>query len=235
MKVVLITSLENAFDRKLAAAFAHNDGQNEYKVYAIHGEEQSAGPYTAARIDGVTLLPHDLTDAVHALQKDSGHIDIYIDVSDKRSPADDFTVRGVVNDKVIHELYEANVIRPMALLEAFLPLLEAGEGKRLCYITPAEASINETRATDGFGYRMAKAALHNFLQITRNVLVPKGYTLRAYDPMQGKIPPEVPPEAAAEAALNYFTRRRGIERGDPLRDDEDNLVFRDAYGRQHPW
>jgi hypothetical protein len=78
---------------------------------------------------------------------------------------------------------------------------------------------------------MAKAGLHNFLQITRNVLAPKGYTIRAYDPMHGKVTAEM----AAEAAFNYFTRRRGNERGDALRDDEGNLVFRDAYGRQHTW
>jgi len=78
---------------------------------------------------------------------------------------------------------------------------------------------------------MAKAALHNFLQITRNVLAPKGFTMRAFDPSRN----EVPAEAAAQAALNYFVRRRANERGDGRRDDEENLVFRDAFGRQHAW
>jgi len=221
MNVVLITGLDNVFDESLAAAFARGDGRNGYTVYAM-GEQP---------IDGVILLPPGLREAADTLQKDSGHIDIYIDVSDRRSPSDDFTVRSGLNDKVIHELYEANVIRPMAMLEAFLPLLENGAGKRLCYLTATEASINETRGIDGFGYKMAKAALHNFLQITRNALAPRGYTIRAFDPVRR----EMCPQMAAEAALNYFTRRRGIERGDALRDDEGNLVFRDAYGRQHPW
>jgi NAD(P)-dependent dehydrogenase (short-subunit alcohol dehydrogenase family) len=140
-------------------------------------------------------------------------------------------VRDGLNDKVMRELYDANVTRPMALLETFLPLLESGEGKRLCFLTSAQASINETCAIDGYGYKMAKAALHNFLQITRNVLAPKGFTIRAFDPSRN----EVPAKAAAQAALNYFVRRRGVERGDERRDDEGNLVFRDAYGRQHPW
>jgi len=217
MKAVLITGLEKIFDIKLADAFAR-DG---YKVYAM-GEE---------KIEGVDLLPLDFKEAAGAIQKDGGHIDIYIDVSDERSLADTFNVRSGINDKVIHDLYDANVIRPMAMLEAFLPLLEAGEVKRLCFLTAAEASINETRGIDGLGYKMAKAGLHNFLQITRNVLAPKGYTIRAFDPMHR----EASPQAAANTALNYFTRNRGVERGDPLRDDEGNLVFRDAYGRQHPW
>jgi len=219
MKVVLITRLEKTFDIKLTAAFARND----YKVYAMGGLPE--------KIEGVTLLPQDLKEAASFIQKECGHIDIYIDVSDERSPSDTFNVRSGINDKVIHDLYDANVTRPMAMLETFFPLLEAGEFKRLCFLTSAEASINETRAIDGLGYKMAKAGLHNFLQITRNVLAPKGYTIRAFDPMHR----EVSPHAAANAALNYFTRRRGIEGGDPLRDDEGNLVFRDAEGRQHTW
>jgi len=217
MKVVLITGLKNDFDKELAAAFAHDD----FKVYAMGND----------KIDGVTLLPPEMKEAAAALQKESGHIDIYIDVSDERSQFDNFTVRSGLNDKVMRELYDANVTRPMALLETFLPLLESGEGKRLCFLTSAQASINETRGIDGYGYKMAKAALHNFLQITRNVLAPKGYTIRAFDPSRD----EVPAEAAAQSALNYFVRRRGVERGDERRDDEGNLVFRDAYGRQHPW
>jgi len=217
MKVVLITGLKNDFDKALAAAFA----QADFKVYAMGCE----------KTEGVTLLPSEMKEAAAALQKESDHIDIYIDVSDERSPSDNFTVRDGLNDKVMRELYDANVTRPMALLETFLPLLESGEGKRLCFLTSAQASINETCAIDGYGYKMAKAALHNFLQITRNVLAPKGFTIRAFDPSRN----EVPAEAAAQAALNYFVHRRGVERGDERRDDEGNLVFRDAYGRQHPW
>jgi NAD(P)-dependent dehydrogenase (short-subunit alcohol dehydrogenase family) len=207
--VVLITALTKDFDKKLAAVFAREG----YKVFAIGNE----------KIDGVTLLAPDL----NTLQ--SSCIDIYIDVTDERSEADNFNVRDGINDDVMRELYEANVIRPMAMLEKFFPFLEKGKGKRLCYLTSTEASINETRGTDGYGYKMAKAGLHNFLQITRNVLAPKGYTLRVFDPCLK------PDEISAQAAFNYFTRRRGIERGDPQRDDEGNLVFRDAYGRQHSW
>jgi hypothetical protein len=98
-------------------------------------------------------------------------------------------------------------------------------------LTRADASINETYRIDHFGYIMSKAALHQFLQMTRNKLAPKGYTFRAFDLMNG----EVLPEAAAESAFNYIVRRRGTENNDHLRDDEENLVFRDAQGRQHSW
>ena len=217
MKIVLITGLKKEFDKKLAFAFVRED----YKVFAIGAEE----------FNGVTLLPSDLNTAAGIIKKDSNNIDIYIDVSDERSVSDNFNVRSGINTQVIRELYDANVIHPMEILEAFFPLLEAGKGKRICYLTSSQASINETRDTEGYGYRMAKAGFHNFIQITRNVLAPKNYTIRVFDPMFN----EISAEASAEAAFNYFTRGRGVERGDALRDDENNIVFRDAYGRQHSW
>lgn len=217
MKTILITGQKKEFDKKLASAFAREN----YKVFAMGSK----------KIDGITLLCDDQKKAAAAIQKETGLIDIYIDVSDERNETDTFNVRTGINNEIMRELYNANVIRSMAMLEVFFPLLEAGEGKRICYLTSAQASINEARGTEGYGYAMAKAALHNFLQITRNALALKGFTIRAYDPIQQ----EVSPEAAAEAAFNYFTRRRGIERGDAIRDDETNLVFRDAYGRQHSW
>jgi len=217
MKIVLITELNKDFGKKLAVVFI----REKFKVYTV-GKE---------KIDDVVCLPKDLKEAAAIVQKESGCIDIFIDTSDERSPLDNFNVRTGINGDIIHKLYDANVIRPMAMFEAFFPLLEAGGEKRLCWLTSAEASINETFGTDGYGYKMAKAGLHNFLQITRNTLAPKGYTIRTFDPLYN----DVSPELAAEAAFNYFTRRRGIEHDDDKRDDEYNLVFRDAYGRQHSW
>ena len=217
MKVVLITDLKKDFDKKLAEIFVREN----YKVFAI-GSEQ---------LNGVTLLPSDLKEAAAIIQKESGLIDIYIDVSDERSAQDNFNIQSGINDQVMRDIYDANVTYPMAKLEVFFPLLETGSGKRICYLTSAQASLNETKETDGYAYKMAKAGLHNFLQITWNVLSPKNYTFRVFDPMSG----EVNAESSAESAFNYITRARGVERGDVRRDDENNLVFRDAYGRQHSW
>lgn len=217
IKNVLITGLKKEFDKKLVEVFVREG----YKVFAL-GDE---------KIDEVFPLSFDLKETAEKIFKDTGSIDIYIDVSDEHGDSDMFDVRTGIDDKVMRELFDANVTRPMAMLEAFFPLLEAGNVKRICYLTSAQASINETRDTNGYGYKMSKAALHNFLQITRNALAPKNYSMRVFDPSFITVPAQV----AAEAAYNYFTRGRGVERGDPLRDDENNLVFRDAFGRQHSW
>ena len=158
-------------------------------------------------------------------------IDLYIDVSNEAGVADTFTIREGLDEKEINRVYKANVLKPMRRFEKYLPLLDAGEGKRVCFLTTSEASINETRDTDGYAFKLSKAALYNFIQMASNKLTPNGYTWRVFDPMVG----EVDAKASAEAAFNYFTRRRGTENNDNLRDDENRLVFRDALGREHTW
>ena len=217
MKTVLITCQDKIFDEKLAAIFIREG----FDVFAI-GEKP---------IKGVTLLPLDAKEAAAMFREKAEKLDFLLDTTDSCDREDDFTARDGINGAVVERVYRQNVLRPMALLEAFLPLLDSGEGKRLFYLTRAEASINETRRIDHYGYNMGKAALHQFIQMTRNKLAPKGYTFRAFDPLEK----ELSPEAAAEGAYNYITRRRGTENNDPMRDDEENLVFRDALGRQHSW
>jgi NAD(P)-dependent dehydrogenase (short-subunit alcohol dehydrogenase family) len=220
--VVLISCLNTLFDEKLATAFAREG----FRVFAM-GDKP---------IEKVTLLPFDVNEAAAALKAQAGKLDFLVDTTDVCHSGDTFTVRDGINGDIVEQVFRQNVLRSMALLEAFLPLLDEGEGKRLFYLTRAEASINETRRSDHFGYNMSTAALHQFMQMTRNKLAPKGYSLRAFDPMDAPVNAGgVSPEAAAESAYNYITRRRGTENNDPMRDDEDNLVFRDAQGRQHSW
>ncbi|WP_461255701.1 Rossmann-fold NAD(P)-binding domain-containing protein [Treponema sp. R80B11-R83G3] len=216
-KTALVTCLDTLFDETLAAIFAREGLQ----VFAIGNKP----------IENVTLLPADLYEAAATLKEKTGKLDFLLDATDSLSPKDTFTVRDGIDVKVIEQAYRQNVLVSMAILEAFLPLLDQGEGKRLFYLSRADATINETRRIDHFAYNMSKAALHQFIQMTRNKLAEKGYTFRVFDPMTG----EVPPEASAESAYNYITRRRGTENHDPRRDDEENLVIRDAQGRQHSW
>jgi NAD(P)-dependent dehydrogenase (short-subunit alcohol dehydrogenase family) len=216
-KTALVTCTDTAFGEILSAIFAREG----FHVFALG----------AKPIEKVMLLPLDPYEAAAALKEKTGKLDFLLDTTDVLSPKDTFTVRDGIDRAVVEQVYRQNVLAGMALLEAFLPLLDQGEGKRLFYLTRAQASINETRSIDHFAYNMSKAALHQFIQMTRNKLAPKGYTFRVFDPLDG----EVSPEVAAESAYNYITRRRGTENHDPLRDDEDNLVFRDAQGRQHSW
>jgi len=220
--IVLVTSVDSPFAEKLAALFAREGA----RVFAL-GEKP---------VEQVTLLPFDANAASAALAEQAGKLDFLVDTTDFRHPGDTFSARDGIDGAIVEQVFRHNVLRSMSILEAFLPLLDKGAGKRLFYLTRAGASINETRDTNHFGYNMSKAALHQFIQMTRNKLAPQGYTFRVFDPLDHVASLEaVAPEAAAESAYHYITRRRGIENNDPNRDDEDNIVFRDAQGRQHAW
>lgn len=89
-----------------------------------------------------------------------------------------------------------------------------------------------SEATSGYGHHMAKAALNQILTITKNALLPKGYTFRLFDPLTNTYPAQ----KAAAAAYVYFTRDRFDDGpGQPSRNDEQNLIVRDALGRELPW
>jgi len=158
-------------------------------------------------------------------------VDIYIDVSNLRDKADNFSIRDGLDEKVIRRVYKANVLQPMKLLEKYLPYLDKGKDKRLCFLSGADASINETRDKTGYAYKTSKAAMHNLFMIAWNTLEKDGYTFRVYDPLAD----EVNAKAAAEGAFTYFTLKRGTENDDPQRNDENRLVMRDSLGREHTW
>ena len=214
METVLITGAAGDFEKFLAEAFIREG----YDTYRLGGA-------------GKGSLSENLTEARAELLGKTDKIDIYIDTADARDSGDAFTIKDGLDESVIRKLYEKNVLRPMRAMETFLPLLDAGKGRRVCFLTSAEASVNETEAVSGFGYNLSKAAMHNFFQMVSNKLTPFGYTMRVYDPRINK----ASPRDSAEGAFSYFTRRRGTEGFNPLRDDETRLVFRDAFGREHAW
>jgi len=213
--IVLLSSMEKPFDEKLAEVFVREN----YTVYAM----ASNAPLN------VRKLSSDPLTAAKELGEDSGRLDFLLDTTDISDPEDRFTIRDGINFSLTEEVFKKNVVFSMSVLEAFLPLLEQGYGKRLFYLSSINASINHTKSQDHFAYNMSKAALHQFIQMTRNKLLGKGYSYRIFDPLYS----EIDPSLAAEAAFNYISRRRGIE--GPQRDDEDNIVLRDAYGRLHSW
>ena len=223
MMTVFITGIANKFDVELARIFA----ENGYKVYA---GDSGMGREAEAFAELVHFNPDDsesIDKACGQLLQNPGHIDLYIDTSDYKSPGDNFTVSDNIDYDVMQEVYTANVLRTIAMYEGFFPLMKNGKLKRYCFITSAKASINHCADIAGYAYNMSKAGLHNFLQIAKNKLMPDGFTFRAFDPSSG----ELPENSASRSAFNYFTRRRAVEG----RDDEPKLAIRDAFGRQHSW
>jgi NAD(P)-dependent dehydrogenase (short-subunit alcohol dehydrogenase family) len=140
---------------------------------------------------------------------------------------------GEIDEEAMHRAYDVNAIGPIRMVDAFMPLTEAGM-RRLAFVSSEAGSIAHSHRQAQLGYCMSKAALNMAVKVMFNRLRPEGYTFRLYHPgwmrtyMSGKKNPnaDMEPEEAAACALPIFL-------GD--RQDEDHLVLVDYQGQVWPW
>lgn len=158
-------------------------------------------------------------------------IEYFIDVTDAAVPGDDKKAGEGIDAAAAAEAYRKNVCEPLARLSEALPGMVGR--KRICFLNSVRSSINLSTETSGYGRNMSRAALNLILVLSKNGLVEEGYTFRLFDPLEGTVPPEL----AANSAMGYFTRDRFVDdEWDGLgRNDELNLIIRDALGRELPW
>lgn len=158
-------------------------------------------------------------------------IEYFIDTTDAYVEGDDKKVGEGIDMAAAALAYRKNVCEPLAKLEKVLPWM-VGK-KRICFLNTVKSSINLSEETAGFGHNMSKAAINLILSLTKNGLIKRGYTFRLFDPMAG----QVDAMRAARVACGYFMRDRFCD--DPTdglgRVDEENLIVRDALGREIPW
>ena len=162
------------------------------------------------------------------------HIDVLINNAGVTSPAVRRPIREPQDYSEMQRLYDVNTLGPLRVVEAFLPLMDRGSLKRLCFVSSEAGSIARAQRTAWFGYVMSKAALNMEARILFNALRPEGYTFRVYHPgwirsymggtkaTEGTFEPE---EAAARAIPIFFGPR----------EDEDRLVMVDCDGNEWPW
>ena len=144
------------------------------------------------------------------------------------------TIRETQNYSDMQRIVNVNTLGPLRVVQAFLPLMDAGTGKRLCFVSSEAGSVGASTRQGWFGYCMSKAALNMAVKNLHNELYPEGYTFRLYHPgwmrsylggvkaQQG----DMEPEEAAEKALPILLSSRA---------DESRLVLVDYRGREWPW
>ena len=130
-----------------------------------------------------------------------------------------------------------NALGPARLTEIFLPLLDKGGIKRLCFVSSEVSCISlmKHRAGSSYPYPMSKSSLNMAVRLMYNLLFPQGYTFRLFHPgwMKRQMPDGSlsefaaydPAQTAAHAA-GYFET--------PLKD-EHRLVMYDYMGQEWPF
>jgi len=133
--------------------------------------------------------------------------------------------------------FRVNALGPVHLVEHYLPFLDKGDIKRLCFISSEVSCITLMKHRPGgsYPYPMSKSSLNMGVRLMHNLLFPQGYSFRLYHPgwmkrqMQDSTLSELaaldPAETAAHAAKYFET---------PLRD-EHRLVMYDYLSQEWPF
>jgi len=172
--------------------------------------------------------------AADTIKSHTGHLDVVISNAAVTSETIFATIREPQDYDEMHRIYDVNALGALRVVEAFLPMMEMGNSKRLCFISSEAGSIGRIDRTSWFGYCMSKAALNMGIKILFNDLHPSGYTFRVYHPgwvrsyMHGKknLDTDLEPEEAAEYAIPILLNDQ---------EDEDRLVMVDYEGKEWPW
>jgi NAD(P)-dependent dehydrogenase (short-subunit alcohol dehydrogenase family) len=186
------------------------------------------------------ILPLDISsiESARAAAQEAGKytaaIDLMINNAGVISPSKYRTIREAQDYTEMHRLYDVNALGPLRVVEAFLPLMECGSLKRLCFVSSEAGSIARSYRNAWYSYCMSKTALNMGVSILFNHLHPEGFTFRLYHPgwmrsyMGGtkNLEADLEPEQAAAYALPFFIEPRS---------DEDHLVLVDYQGREYPW
>jgi len=131
--------------------------------------------------------------------------------------------------------FRVNALGPALMVENFLPLMNKGKMKRLCFISSEVSCIllMKYRAGSSYPYPMSKSSMNMGIRLMHNLLYPQGYSFRLYHPgwmkrqaTDGTLSEWAmldPADTAAHCA-KYFETPLG---------DEQRLVMYDY--RSHEW
>jgi NAD(P)-dependent dehydrogenase (short-subunit alcohol dehydrogenase family) len=191
-------------------------------------------------LETLHLIPLDISSmesvrtAAETVRTHADHLDVLINNAGVTSETSGFTIREPQDYNEMHRMYDINALGALRTVETFLPLMDQGQTKRLCFVSSEAGSIGRSERTSWFGYCMSKAALNMGVKILFNDLHPAGYTFRVYHPgwvrsyMHGEknMDATLEPEEAAAYAIPYFLNNQ---------ENENRLMMIDYEGKEWSW
>jgi len=133
--------------------------------------------------------------------------------------------------------FRINALGPAHMVEYFLPLLDKGSTKRLCFVSSEVSclSLMKHRAGNSYPYCMSKSSMNMGVRLMHNLLHPQGYTFRLYHPgwMKRQMTDgtfsefaQLDPADTAAHAVKYFEKPLG---------DEHRMVMYDYLDQEWPF
>jgi NAD(P)-dependent dehydrogenase (short-subunit alcohol dehydrogenase family) len=177
-KTILITGCSSGIGGALAREF-RNRG---HRVYATARHKAGLASLEAEGIRGLVLDVNDdgaNNSAIETLTREAGHLDVLVNNAG-------FGQIGAVVDLTREDLrrqFETNVIAPVALISAAMPLLRAAVAENGSAVVANVGSIVEFLTTPFLGaYCASKVALHSLTDALRMELAPFGINVVAIQP-----------------------------------------------------
>jgi NAD(P)-dependent dehydrogenase (short-subunit alcohol dehydrogenase family) len=247
-----LTALVTGADRGLGLALCADLLDKGWRVFA--GQFMADWPELSelrSRYDAeqLTLVPLDVgdtasvTDAAALVTRQCECLDMLISNAGINPQDQKLSIHEPLEYATMLRSYDVNALGALRTVGSFLPLLDRGSMKRLCFVSSEAGSIARSHRSSWFGYCMSKAALNMGASILFNDLRPAGYSFRVYHPgwirsyITGKRNPtaDLEPAEAARRALLYFLANSAASPENPCSIDEDHLEMRDFDGNVWPW
>lgn len=222
-QTVVFSEIESEKAYRTAVAFS---GMSDYVVYALHkaGERQilDVGIHVIAVEE---RRQEKLAEAFACIEAEQGSIDMLVLSAGKHCEQDGKITEGHDYEALL-EVIDENVVGTVEVVQAALPLLRKGTGKRIALLTEEASSINLNKEVTDYGYLMSLAALNMLEHLLFNELRPEGFTFRCYAVGEGKGMP-------AEA---YLTMKLCYDKDDAyIHSEENRIVMRNEMLCELPW
>lgn len=223
-QVVFVASLQNEDVKETALQFAA-DGCHVYGAYTDGAARPCDGPENMIQLVLDPLDAESLNRAVELVDSREGRLDILV-LKAGLHAENDGGLGAHDYDAVADVIYRgADGMR--RILEAFLPLLRAGETRRIAVLSEQCAGIGFCEDTGEYGYHMAMAALNMMEKIAFNALRPEGFTFRNFI-TDG-------PRGGMDAKTYIEHDLSNLPEDDYIHSDENRLVRRDGLHRELAW
>lgn len=244
MSIALITG----GNRGLGLATAHLLAQQGHEVI-IRCRDERAGAQAAERLGSasgdVTALTMDVTDpetiaaAAKWVESRHGKLDILVNNAGILPEATQTEPAEAVDSTMFRTTYETNVFGPVAVLEAFLPLLRNSEGGRVVNVSTTMGSLaDQTDPASPYyttvvpAYQSSKAALNNITIALAKQLVDTPIKVVSVCP--GFVRTDLTPINREQAPLTADEAAEIVCHAATLPEDAESGTFIDSNG-QVPW
>ncbi|MCL2604119.1 MAG: SDR family NAD(P)-dependent oxidoreductase [Defluviitaleaceae bacterium] len=178
-----------------------------------------------------------IKNAVSAVTEIAGRLDMLISNAALMGKFDCDLYAPPMDLEAVWDTFRVNALGPMRLAEGFLPLMERGGDKRLCFVSSEVGCIAlmKHRGDGPYPYPMSKAALNMGVRMLHNHLYERGYTFRLFHPgwmkrrmADGSLSETArfDPDDIGRIAARYFDKNLG---------DEHRLVMVDYSRYEWPF